>query len=413
MNEQELNNQNLNTSSENAEQNPAPVNYKLGIIILALLAGIIGGLFGALYLAQKPFFQKMFGYNNSGTYQQNLILNEQSATTEVVEQAGPAVVSIVISKQISQMSPNVFDPFGVFDNPGNEQSGSSELRQVGAGTGFFVSSDGMIVTNKHVVSDDTAQYSVITNDGKSYDAKVLSKDPVNDIAIIKIDIRNAPFLNFADSSTIQLGQHVIAIGNSLGEYQNTVTAGIISGIGRSVIAGGMGELEQLDGVIQTDAAINSGNSGGPLLDLSGKVIGINTAADRQGQSIGFAIPSNDVKVALDSYRNGGKIVRPFLGVRYMMITEAVAKSENLPKDFGALIIRGNSATDFAVQPGSPADKAGLQENDIIMEVNGDKLTEQNSLTRVLKKYKPNDSLTLKVFSKGQEKTVIITVGETQ
>lgn len=410
MNE-EKNNQTLNSSEQSTT--PAISNSQLGIIILALLAGIVGGLFGSLNLAQRPFFQKMFHYNGAMMGQQNLVLNEESSTTNVVKNAGPAVVSIVISKQISQMPNMMYDPFGFFGNNNSQSQNSGELKKVGAGTGFFVSKDGLIVTNKHVVSDDNAQYSVVTNDGKSYEAKVLSKDPVNDIAIIKIDISNAPFLEFNDSSKVELGQHVIAIGNSLGQYQNTVTTGIISGIGRSITAGGAGELEQLDGVIQTDAAINSGNSGGPLLDLSGHVIGINTAADRQGQSIGFALPSNDVKAALDSYNSGGKITRPFLGVRYMMITEAVAKSENLPKDFGALIVRGNTLSDFAVQPGSPADKAGLVENDIILEVNGEKLSEQNSLAKVLKKYKPNDSLSLKVFSKGQEKTVTLIVGETK
>jgi serine protease Do len=410
-----MNEENNNQTLNNSEQptTPAISNSQLGIIILALLAGIVGGLFGSLNLAQRPFFQKMFHYNGGMMGQQNLVLNEESSTTNVVKNAGPAVVSIVISKQISQMPNMMFDPFGFFGNNNSQSQNSGELKKVGAGTGFFVSKDGLIVTNKHVVSDDNAQYSVVTNDGKSYEAKVLSKDPVNDIAIIKIDINNAPFLEFSDSSKVELGQHVIAIGNSLGQYQNTVTTGIISGIGRSITAGGAGELEQLDGVIQTDAAINSGNSGGPLLDLSGHVIGINTAADRQGQSIGFALPSNDVKAALDSYNSGGKITRPFLGVRYMMITEAVAKSENLPKDFGALIVRGNTLSDFAVQPGSPADKAGLVENDIILEVNGEKLSEQNSLAKVLKKYKPNDSLSLKVFSKGQEKTVTLIVGETK
>lgn len=410
-----MNEENNNQTLNNSEQptTPAISNSQLGIIILALLAGIVGGLFGSLNLAQRPFFQKMFHYNGGMMGQQNLVLNEESSTTNVVKNAGPAVVSIVISKQISQMPNMMFDPFGFFGNNNSQSQNSGELKKVGAGTGFFVSKDGLIVTNKHVVSDDNAQYSVVTNDGKSYEAKVLSKDPVNDIAIIKIDINNAPFLEFSDSSKVELGQHVIAIGNSLGQYQNTVTTGIISGIGRSITAGGAGELEQLDGVIQTDAAINSGNSGGPLLDLSGHVIGINTAADRQGQSIGFALPSNDVKAALDSYNSGGKITRPFLGVRYMMITEAVAKSENLPKDFGALIVRGNTLSDFAVQPGSPADKAGLAENDIILEVNGEKLSEQNSLAKVLKKYKPNDSLSLKVFSKGQEKTVTLIVGETK
>ena len=168
----------------------------------------------------------------------------------------------------------------------------------------------------------------------------------------------------SDSSLIQIGQQVVAIGNSLGQYQNTVTTGVVSGIGRSITAGGAGGFESLEGVIQTDAAINPGNSGGPLLNTAGQVVGINTAVDLNGQAVGFAIPSNDAQKALDSFRKLGKIIRPFIGVRYIMITKALAETEALPKDFGALLVRGDSA-DFAVIPGSPADKAGLLENDII------------------------------------------------
>ncbi len=405
----ETENNNLNQEQPN---NFLVNNPKLGIVVLALLAGIIGGLFGSLELSTWPFFRNMFSKNNLQTLNQNIVLDEQSATTEVVKQSGPAVVSIVISKELKQSPQSMFDPFGFFGFEQVIPEGQDGLRQVGAGTGFFVSKDGLIVTNKHVVNDDNAEYSVLTTDGKSYDAKVLSKDPVNDIAIIKIDINDAHFLSFADSSNLELGQHVIAIGNSLGQYQNTVTTGVVSGIGRSITAGGSGEVEQLEGVIQTDAAINSGNSGGPLLNLSGQVIGVNTAVDRQGQSIGFALPSNDVRLALESYEKSGKIVRPYLGVRYIMISEALAKSENLPKDFGALIIRGELNTDFAVQPGSPADKSGLAENDIILEINGEQLSETNTLAKIMKKYKPGDTVNLQVFSKGNQKPVTVTIGET-
>lgn len=389
---------------------------KLGIVVLALVFGVVGGLYGSLDLARRPFFQKLFNGNNSSNsaYTQNLVLNEESAVTDVVKKAGPAVVSVVISKDINQIQKFQFDPFGFFgQNQTTPTPSTPNIQEVGAGSGFFVSADGMIVTNKHVVSDATAQYSVITNDGKSYEAKVLAIDPTNDIAIIKIDIKDAPHLDFADSSQLQLGQHVIAIGNSLGQYQNTVTSGIISGIGRSITAGGAGEQEQLDGVIQTDAAINAGNSGGPLLDLTGKVVGINTAIDQQGQSIGFALPANDVKTAVDSFNKDGKITRPYLGVRYMMITDAITKSQKLAKDYGALVISGQTPADVAVIQGSPADKAGLQENDIILEVDGQKLSQDYSLSRALKKYRPNDQISLKIFRNGEEKTVTVTLGETK
>lgn len=421
--------QEVNQQSENAEVVQATENLKekvhaesggleawprIAVVILALLAGIVGGLYGALDLAQRPFFSQFRHAGSGVNFSQTLNVSEDSATTDVVKKAGPAVVSVVISKEISKM-PRMFDPFGMFGNgmmqPGN---GSGSVQEVGAGTGFFVSSDGLIVTNKHVVSDDTAKYSVVTNDGKSYDATVLAKDPVNDIAIIKIDIKDAPYLSFADSSNVQLGEHVIAIGNSLGQYQNTVTTGVISGIGRSITAGGAGlGQEQLDGVIQTDAAINSGNSGGPLLNLSGNVVGINTAVDRQGQSIGFAIPANDVQLALTTYQRGGKISRPFLGVRYTMVSQSMAEANQLPKDYGALIISGQTANDLAVLPGSPADKAGLTENDIILEFGGVKLSDDMTLSRALKKYQPGDKVEAKIYSKGEEKTVTITIGETK
>lgn len=417
---EDINSEKLNTNTQKDTATDLGLHQvgtqKLGIVVLALVFGIVGGLYGSLDLARRPFFQKLFNSNNSNgtSYGQSVSVNEESATTNVVKKAGPAVVSVVISKDISQFQQLQFDPFGFFGNSQQvPKSNTPNVQQVGAGSGFLVSADGIIITNKHVVSDAAAQYSVVTNDGKSYDAKVLAIDPTNDIAIIKIDIKDAPHLDFADSNNLQLGQHVIAIGNSLGQYQNTVTAGIISGIGRSITAGGAGEQEQLDGVIQTDAAINSGNSGGPLLDLTGKVIGINTAMDQQGQSIGFALPSNDVKIALDSFDKDGKIARPYLGVRYLMITEAIAKSEKLSKDYGALLVGGKANTDFAVIPSSPADKAGLQENDIIFEVNGKKLSEDYSLSRSLKQFRPNDKVEMKILRKGEEKTVTVTLGETK
>lgn len=382
------------------------------LVLAAFFAGIVGGLYGSLDLSQRSFFQKyLSGKDSSAGQSQTIQIQEESATIDVVKKASPAVVSIIVSKDISQMRRFMFDPFGNFARP--NESTQPDIQEVGAGTGFFVSKDGLIITNKHVVADDTAAYTVVTSEGKSYEAKILSQDPVNDIAIIKIEINDAPYLTFAESSDLQLGQKVIAIGNSLGQYQNTVTSGVISGIGRSITAGGAGELEQLEGVIQTDAAINSGNSGGPLLNLAGLVVGINTAVDRQGQSIGFAIPANDVKTALESYQEKGKITRPYLGVRYITINPAIAESEKLPKDYGALLLRGESLTDFAVLPGSPADKAGLRENDIILEFAGKKIDENNSLSKILKQNKPGDKVDLKVYRAGEEITVSLTIGENE
>ncbi len=379
------------------------------IILISLLFGSFGGAWGSLYLAKQPYFQKLFGTTPLASQQKTYV--ESSSIIDVVKSTSPAVVSIVISKDLSKLPAFGFNPFDQFFGVSPNRSTAPNVQQIGAGSGFFVSGDGLILTNKHVVSDTQASYSVLTSDGKSYDAKVMAQDPVNDLAILKIDITSAPALPLADSGQIQIGQQVVAIGNSLGQYQNTVTSGIVSGIGRKITAGGDGGSEQLEGVIQTDAAINPGNSGGPLLNLAGQVIGINTAIDSQGQSVGFAIPSNDAAKALASFETNGKISRPFLGVRYVMISKALAEQEKLPRDFGALIIRGQTTTDFAVLPGSPADKAGLIENDIILEVNGHRIDENNSLSRELKNYNVGETLSVKIFHQGSEKTVIITLEE--
>jgi serine protease Do len=393
------------------------------MILISTLFGAIGGAAGVLYAGRihtiLPFFPLA---TNPVTVNETVNLDEDSAVIDVVKKGSPAVVSIIISKDINklsgygQFSPFEIDPFAPFFGFTPQQqprSGSAtpNIQEVGAGTGFFVSSDGLILTNKHVVADESATYSVITSDDKTYDAKVLARDPVNDFAIVKIEISNAPTLQLTDSSQIQIGQRVVAIGNSLGQYHNTVTTGVVSGIGRSIVVGDSGTTEQLDGVIQTDAAINPGNSGGPLLNILGQVIGINTAVDRDGQLVGFAIPSSDIQRSLDTYNKNGKITRPYLGVRYITLNKAIAAEEKLPKDYGALIVRGDARTDFAVLPGSPADKAGLVENDIILEVDGVKITQDMSLSRILKTHNVGDVLRLKVYDKGTEKEVTVTLEE--
>ena len=215
-----------------------------------------------------------------------------------------------------------------------------------------------------------------------------------------------------DSADLKVGQSVIAIGNALGEFRNTVSTGVISGLARSVTAGGAGiGSEQLLNVIQTDASINPGNSGGPLLNIAGQVIGINTAMAQGAQNIGFAIPINEVKNTIDSVKKNGKIVRPWLGVRYVIINKAIADANKLSVDYGAIIVRGQNQTDLAVIPGSPADKAGLVENDIILESNGQKITEANPLANLVAKLKPGDEITLKVLHQSKEKTIKVRLEE--
>jgi serine protease Do len=388
------------------------------IVFLSFASGIAGGVLGMSALSNSPRLANFLNQQGVPTIQQQVILQEDSAVVDVVKRSSPAVVSIVISKDLNKIpgfgiNPFEFDPFSPFFSvPNRTPSSEPNVQQVGAGSGFFVSADGLILTNKHVVSDEQATYTVLTNDGTSYQATVLTRDPVNDLAIVKVDIQDAPTLSLADSAQLEIGQRVIAIGNSLGQYQNTVTTGVVSGIGRSIVAGGTeGGVEALEGVIQTDAAINPGNSGGPLLNSLGQVIGINTAVDREGQLVGFAIPSNDAQKALDSFRKTGRITRPFLGIRYVMITPALAEQEHLPKDYGALIIRGQSAADVPVVPGSAADKAGLKENDIILEVNGQKVEQSATLSKFLKQFQPGDVVRLKVHSQGQERDVNVTLGE--
>ncbi len=398
------------------QENNTQINKPLAVvIILSLICGVLGGFFGLALAVKNPSVQKLL---MAGTaVNQQVSLSESSDIINVVKKASPAVVSIVISQDVSQIpgygnSPFNNDPFFNFfyNNGGQSQqqapsSGTPDVQQIGAGSGFFISADGLIVTNKHVVDTAGASYTVLTSDGKSYPATVQSLDPVNDLAMVKINIKNAPYLQLANSSSLQVGQEVVAIGNSLGQYQNTVTSGIVSGIGRKIVAGDQQGSESLTNVIQTDAAINPGNSGGPLLDVNGNVVGINTAIDQQGQLVGFAIPSNEISKDVTSFQQNGSIVRPYLGVRYILITSDIAQQQNLPESYGALIVSGGTAGDVAVIPGSPADKAGLVENDIILEVNGTKVDENNTLSDLLDNFNPGDTVTLQVYHKGQTKTV--------
>ncbi|RLC40252.1 MAG: hypothetical protein DRH33_00550 [Candidatus Nealsonbacteria bacterium] len=353
--------------------------------------------------------------------------SQEKAVIEVVEKASPAVVSIIITKEIpvyEEYYENIFPElpgFPEFKIPQYRQKGTKK-EKVGGGTGFIISEDGMVLTNKHVVSDTEAEYTVITNDGKKYEAQVLARDPFQDLAILKIEkekwitkegnFSQKPFptLPLGDSASLQIGQTVIAIGNALGEFRNTVSVGVISGLGRTITASGGGMVETLEDVIQTDAAINKGNSGGPLLNLRGEVIGVNVAMAQEAQNIGFAIPINRAKRAIEQVKRLGKIVYPFLGIRYILITPEIQEEKNLPVDYGALIVKG-SLREPAVIPGSAADKAGLREGDIILEVDGQKITPQHSLAKIIQSHNPGDEITLKVLRNKKEIILKATLGE--
>jgi len=372
------------------------------VIISVIISGLIGGFAG--FSAARSFTQSRPNQDH-GQY----VTPDQSSIVTVVEKATPAVVSIIITKDLPKIT--TFDPFsGTFNLPDPNQP--TQKQEIGGGSGFIISSDGYVVTNKHVVVDTEAEYTVLLNNGDKHPAKVLARDPSNDLAILKIDGKNFPTLQLGDSDSLKVGQSVIAIGNALGEFRNTVSTGVVSGLARSITASsGPSSSERLLGLIQTDASINPGNSGGPLMDTTGQVIGINVAVAQGAQNIGFALPINQVKQTIESVRKNGRLVRAWLGVRYVLITPELAKANQLPKDYGALIIRGDQQTDLAIIPGSPADKAGLVEDDIILEVNGKKIDENNPLAQIVAQAQPGDTLTFKVLHKGSEKEVQIKLEE--
>lgn len=325
----------------------------------------------------------------------------------VAAQASPAVVSIVATKDMTNYE-QYYENYGMFRIPQYRESGT-ERREIGSGSGFIISADGYIVTNHHVLVDPDAEYTVVLSSGTEYDAEVVASDETMDIAVLKVDASDLPFLAFGDSDAVQVGQTVVAIGNALGEFSNTVSVGVVSGLARNIIASdGRGDAEQLYDVLQTDAAINSGNSGGPLLDLAGQVIGVNVAASLgMSENVGFALPSNAVSAVVADLREFGQVQRAFLGVRFTTIDKDFAKQNNLAVDYGALIRRGANG-EVAVAPGSPADKAGLEENDIIILVNGQKLEE--ALNVALRAFGPGDSVKLTILHDGEEKEVEVTLG---
>lgn len=352
--------------------------------------------------------------NNKETYTPQT--SQEEMVIKTVKDVSPAVVSIIISKDLPVIEEYYVSPFqgqGPFDFqiPQYRQKGT-ERKEVGSGSGFIISEDGLVLTNKHVVSDKQADYTVLTNDGKKLPAKVISRDPLQDLAIIKIEGAGQAFptVKLGDSSGLQIGQAVITIGNALGEFRNTVSVGVVSGLGRTVTAGDGTFVETIEDVIQTDAAINKGNSGGPLLNLKGEIIGVNTAMAEGAQNVGFSIPINKAKRDFEQVKELGKIVYPFLGVCWSSINEGVKKELNLSVSEGAIIKAGQNCQS-AISPGSAAQKAGLLENDIILEVNGDKINSENTLGKAIMKYNAGDKITLKILRNNQTKYIDAVLGE--
>jgi serine protease Do len=360
---------------------------KLMLFLMAVLL-LSGGVVLGMGIAKKY----LAGGEKTVVQKKVEVVDEESVVTGVVEKATPSVVTVSINKDVATGNTmDIFRQLFGIDGLGEERIENIEKD---IGTGFIISSDGLVVTNKHVVSDTEAKYRVIVGKDETVEVVDIYRDPVSDLAILKVNKTGLTPVEMGDSDRLKVGQTVIAIGTALGEFRSTVTKGVISGLGRGITAGGFGVgTEKLENVIQVDAAINPGNSGGPLFDSNAKVIGVNVAVSQSGQSIGFALPINLVKASVDNFRNTGEFDRPYLGVAYQMISEKAALLNEVP--VGAYV--------QTVIKDSPAAKSGLQSGDIITEIEGQKLSgEKVSIADIINKKKIGDSLKLKYYRNNKE-----------
>lgn len=356
------------------------------LMIFAFAAGILGSYLYQTYLDREVAIQPA-GYDGNA-----IVSKQEQDIASVAEKVAPSVVSILAK----QTSATVYG--GVRE-------------QTGAGTGVVISKDGYILTNNHVI-EGASDVMIIMADGTSYDdVKVIGRDPLNDIAFVKIqNVDNLTPAQLGDSKTARIGQTVVAIGNALGQYENTVTSGIISGTGRTVtasVSGMMEDAEDLSDLIQTDAAINSGNSGGPLVNMAGQVIGINTAIASDANSVGFVIPISSAKGVISSVLTDGKVSRAYVGVRFIPITPDVAKEYKLSAKQGAYVIGDGSAS--AVVKGGPADKAGIRDKDVITKVNGVEVGKKGSVSTLVGEYKVGDTIELTVLRDGKTLNLKVTL----
>ena len=352
----------------------------IGILALVVISALIvgSGAFSPGISADgiSQFFHRLT-HPGTVTKSDQKIVKEESLVIDVVNQTSPSVVSIGAKRQDGGL-------FGLGDD--------GEAR--GIGTGFIISENGLILTNKHVVSDDSLDYVVVSNNDKRFEVQEVYHDPSNDLAIIKIDANNLTPLDLGDSDSLQVGQFVIAIGNALGEFQNTVTTGVVSGLGRGIVAGdALGSFqEQLENVIQTDAAINHGNSGGPLLNSAGQVIGVNTAVSQNAQNIGFAIPINTAKPIIDEFNRTGRIIGPpYLGVAYQAISRRTALLNDVPQG----MYLSQVASD------SPASEAGLRSGDIITKIDDIEMKDDQDLAQVIRSKKIGDTIKIEYWRDGE------------
>jgi len=355
---------------------------------------------------------------------ETIIVSDEDMTVKAVEKVMPSVVSVIITKDIPSSEQYFINPF---DNdpffrgldlkvPQYKQNGT-EQKKISSGTGFIISSDGMIATNKHVVIDTDANYSVILNDGRKFDVDVIARDDSQDIAILKIKKEEGKeenvfkYVSLGNSDNIKIGQKIIAIGNALGEFQNTVSVGIISGLNREIVATSSTGEEHLSEVIQTDAAINFGNSGGPLINLRGDIIGINVAKSKSGENIGFSLPINIIKKIILDIEEFGEIKYAILGVRYVIVDNDIVKDKNLSVDYGAILVSDKEKKIDAILSGSPAYKAGLKEGDIILEFNGQRVDARKTLNLFISKTRIGDNIDLKILRDKKEINIKVTMEE--
>ncbi len=362
-----------------------------GIFWLAVFLGIILFVSGVKPTVNLNYLNELsvFKRNNqpkTTTILQNEILDEESTVIDVVENVSPAVVSIVVRTV----------GFDRFTGPFSTEDG--------IGTGFVVDSGGIIVTNSHVVDNIDGEYAVVTKEGETYDVTAVHLDQLTDLAILEVDAENLTVASLGDSDTIKVGQLAIAIGNALGRFSNTVTTGVVSGVTREVTASGGpfgGDAKTYEDVIQTDAALNPGNSGGPLLNSSGQVIGINVATTRGADNVGFAIPVNTLKPLLESFLAEGRIVRPYIGIAYTIVSEDIAEIRRIPQ--GAFINQ--------VVNDSPADDAGLEAGDIITKLDGEDINSQNTIAKFLSGKDVGDVVSVILDRGGRELTFSLTLEE--
>jgi len=375
------------------------------VFVLAVFASGFGGAWLEVHHNQNSLAV------GNLSQQKQIVTSQSQLISQIAQTVGPSVVSVNVNISSTSSDQSGLGLLG-FSQPEEEQA---------AGTGIIVSSSGYIITNRHVVPDGTTSVSVTLSNGTelknvSVVGRTSDSDSL-DFAVLKVNDTQGQKLTPAvigDSSNVQVGNAVVAIGNALGQFQNTITSGIISGYGRSVQAtdssGDASSAENLDDLFQTDAAINEGNSGGPLVNMNGQVIGINTAIAGDAQNIGFSIPINDVKGLVTQVLQTGKFSRPYLGIRYVPLTSDVANEYSLSVQNGAFIAPSNDPSNPSVISGSPAANAGLQTNDIITAVNGTAINQTNDLTGLLDQHQPGDKITLTVLRGGKTLQIGVTLG---